>query len=381
MPITPAGYTRPTLTEIKASIESELIATFGLAVDLSAEGPLGQFVGIFSTRLAQAYEDLEALYYEGDPDTASSAGLAALARLTGTLRRGESRSTVTVTITATADGLTAAAGALIVHVSGDPSRRFRSTAAVTLGASESGPVPFESEEFGPISALAGSLTEIAVPVAGWASAINPGAASRGSYIESDPELRIRRVVELARRGSHTIDAIRADLSAIEGVTDAVVIDNPTAGVANTLPPFSVECIILGTAATQTIVDVLGGVAKTAGVYLEGSTIGTYIDSSGGAHVVRYTIATERAVYARLPLVVDSEYAGDAAVQDAVATYIDSLGIGDDVVLYRVVAAALSVRGVVDIVGPALGTSALNLYVGNYPIDTREIAVAGVVDIL
>lgn len=91
---------------------------------------------------------------------------------------------------------------------------------------QSSPIPFLSQEFGPIPAPANSITEILSPVGGWNTATNPKAGATGRLIETDAELRVRRANSIRLLGNATVEAIRARvLQNVPGVIDALVFEN------------------------------------------------------------------------------------------------------------------------------------------------------------
>lgn len=92
--------------------------------------------------------------------------------------------------------------------------------------SVSSPIAFLAQDFGPIAAPANSVTEILSPVGGWDTATNPQEGIMGRFIETDAELRIRRLNSVRLLGNSTVEAIRARiLQNVPGVTAALVFEN------------------------------------------------------------------------------------------------------------------------------------------------------------
>lgn len=90
----------------------------------------------------------------------------------------------------------------------------------------SSPIVFLSENYGPIPCPANSLTQIVTPVGGWNSITNSEAGTLGRFVETDAELRLRRLNSLRLLGRGTVEAIRAQLLAA-GATSALVFENVT----------------------------------------------------------------------------------------------------------------------------------------------------------
>lgn len=111
----------------------------------------------------------------------------------------------------------------------DPADPF--SAAVGSGlslTSRATPISFLSENYGPVACPANSLTQIVTPIAGWNSVTNPVAGVTGTFLETDAELRIRRLNSVKLLGNCTVEAIEAQLlQNVPGVTSAVVFENVT----------------------------------------------------------------------------------------------------------------------------------------------------------
>ena len=94
--------------------------------------------------------------------------------------------------------------------------------------SVSSPIVFLAQNFGAIPAPANSLTQIMTPIAGWQSITNFEAGITGREIETDAELRLRRLQSLKVSGNATVEAIRARLlQEVSGVTNVTIFENVT----------------------------------------------------------------------------------------------------------------------------------------------------------
>lgn len=88
------------------------------------------------------------------------------------------------------------------------------------------PIPFEAQDNGPIPVPVNTLTQIVTPLAGWTSLTNSEEGAIGRVVETDAELRLRRLQSLRLLGRGTVEAIRAQLLAA-GATSALVFENRT----------------------------------------------------------------------------------------------------------------------------------------------------------
>lgn len=120
-------------------------------------------------------------------------------------------------------------GANFTIVANDADIPFAASTQPNLNiTSQSSPITFASQDFGPIPCPANSLTEILTPIGGWSSINNPKAGVTGRLIETDAELRIRRANSIRLAGNATVEAIRAHLlQNVPGVTSALVFENET----------------------------------------------------------------------------------------------------------------------------------------------------------
>jgi len=84
--ITTAGLTIPTLTELRQGLEASYQAVWGLDVDLSPEGYLGQHIALMSKRDRDLWEMNQELLAARDPDTASGVSLDEICAETGVTR-------------------------------------------------------------------------------------------------------------------------------------------------------------------------------------------------------------------------------------------------------------------------------------------------------
>lgn len=208
-----------------------------------------------------------------------------------------------------------------------------------------------AESAGEIPAFANSLTVIETPIGGWQSFNNPTDITPGKNIETDAELRIRRLKTLANPGASTIDSIRAKLLEIPEVEDARVFENDT-DVTDGFgrPPHSIECVVLE-GDDQEIRDTIWA-SKAGGIETYGSVTGTISDSMGFTHTVDFSRPTPITIYISVEnLEINSllfPIDGDEAIKQALATFgTGEFSIGDDVIYNKLHCAIAEIAGVID----------------------------------
>lgn len=374
--LTGAGFEAKSLAEIKEEIEAELRTHVSPNIDLSPESPNGQMVGVLAGQFRKLWELGQQAYSAAYADTSSGWSLDQVAALTGTTREAAKPSTVEVEIQL--DAGTYLAGSLVAVVDGDATARFFNPSDITLLTGQTITTTFVSENTGPVRANAGTLTVIAEAVAGWGSVTNPLDAVQGSVIESDADLRARRELELARKGSTNVDAIRVDLLDVLDVISATVLANDTDYEDdNGLPPHSIEAIVRGGDDADVAKALWTSKSAGTGTTSQGGTTVTegVLDSEGVSHVVTFTRPAVVNIYLRVYLTVDAlRYGGDTSVKEALVDYGDSTFVGgSDVIASRLVAAIFQVPGVVDVTLLQLGTAPVPVGTSNLAIGLREIA--------
>lgn len=322
--VTPSGFVRKTLAEIKKEIEDDQRNNINSGLNLTSTSVFGQINGIMSAQLDELWQLAQAVYSSQYPDSASAAALDDVANLVGVTRLPAAKSSVTLTLNLAA-GVTVPLGSEL-SLSGT-GQRFLTTAAVTNAAafSTNVTVAAEAQDDGPVEAAAQSIDTIETPVTGWsaktaiisansepyslsgkditfnlfpqdvstilvtfttettaldvANRINsqigslvtatdaggfvrvennsdvPGNsievnetstaladfdfptgvvkgfnstdASVGRFLETDSQLRLRRIQSLTIRGASTLEAIRSGVNQLNGVSETQVFENTT----------------------------------------------------------------------------------------------------------------------------------------------------------
>lgn len=352
--VTPTGFVRKPLAQIIADVQANLQGLYGDQIDVSADGPFGQEIGILSAEIDNVWQLAEAVYDSGDPDGAEGPRLVSVCAVTGTLPKTPSPSTVTVTaigtngspvpagtqlqvagsgplfktlnaatiatLTAWATAAVKAVDALVQNASG-VYRAIAITGDATTAAAGPGPtgttlglpivdhnvtwlymgagtaavnIPSASLDNGAIIAAAGTLTVIATPVAGLLLGNNAFDAVPGVAVETPAELRLRRMQELQLGGEGGVGSIRAALLEVAAVTAAIVLENVTnATDGNGLPAHSVMAVVEGGADADVAAVVF---TKGGGIATAGSTSVSVPDVAGGTHVVNFQRPTDRSIY-------------------------------------------------------------------------------------
>ncbi len=372
------GYTVPTLSEVEAEMQADVLGEVDAGLDLSSESPLGQVVSIFARQITRDRELIGTLYGGIDPNKAEGVLLDNVAAITGTTRLAAKKSLAKCNLSLNAT-VTVPAGSRI-SVATQTNVVFELTADVTSTTAGTYTGTFEALVTGPVAANAGTLTNILTPVSGWTAVTNPLDAELGRNVETDTELRVRRAIELAEPGSSSANAIRAGVLNVAGVESCFVYENTSDQTDEFMvPPHAFEVIIWDGLTPQAddqeifqaIYDNKGGGGQAYGQ----SVTGYVTDDSGSTIEISFTRAIPVLIYIYVFLTTNKFWdsgTGPSAVKTDLAAYMNSVcGAGTDVVNMKARARPLTFSGVDDVDTCYIG--APGLQIGNIAIDRRHIA--------
>lgn len=373
--ITEEGFVRKPLSQILADLRAGFLEEFGPATNVT-EGPLAQHIGLIAAELDQVWQLAEDSYNAGYPSGAVGVPLDNVVMLNAIQRLRDAASTVEVTCGGT-PGTVIAEGSIVSDV--DTGERWDSEAGAVIGAGGTVDVTFRSENVGPVSAAIGKLTVIETPIAGWDTATNAAAAVEGRLRETDEQLKVRREQSLQKSASATVDAIRANLLNLAGVTFADVFENDK-DVTDSAgrPPHSLECVVQGAADDDVAQEIW--TSKAGGIQTVGNTSGTATDATGTPRVVPFSRPTDVPLLMEITITKRGagetpQYPGDGDAQvraKVLAFALSFFTLGRDCERVAFNAPVLEVAGVVGIAIRASRKPAA-LASADVPIEATEIA--------
>lgn len=353
-----AGYTAPRQADylelIRSAYEAELVRLgFQQMPDWERDTFLGQISEIMAWLLGNLAEGNQAVYDARHLGNATGIQLANLALLVGVTRQEATYSTVTLTCTGS-NGTVITQGKIVQGGGSDGNQRWIITSDGTISGG-SCTVTARAEDKGQIVATAGQITTIVTPVSGWSSVTNAAAANPGDDRESDASLRARRQQRLAAAGSTNAAAILSALLAIEGVSGAVVLDNPTGSTVTTsgisIGPYGAACVVapdtMGDDVKEAVVNAIF-TRVGIGTPTSGSESATVTKRDGLSHVVRYTLAASTAVDIAFTLTMAPGYLAADLSEDLealVTDYFLTLGPASTVYPAPLLALAMTLTGV------------------------------------
>lgn len=376
--VTPNGFELKTLQDILSEIQASELSNVDAALDLDPDQWLGQINAAVAQQDAIDWELLAYCYSQFDRGNADGVFLDNLGALVGVPRLKAFKGSVPLSC-GLVSGTTLVAGSAIANVAGQPANRWTPKESFTAPSTGNFTVIFEATETGPITANAGTISVITTPVSGWNSVLNMADAAPGRNREEDADYRLRQQSELSAPGSTTYPAMRADVLAIEGVQQALVVENVEDYTdLDGLPPHSFEVTIFdGTVPEVADADIAKVIFdnKPSGIKSHGSIATNVVDDQGFTREVRFSRATQKPVYLSYGVQVDFDsypVDGNDQVKAAVVAAGLDMQMGQDVTYTKFAALALGVPGVKDVT-MFLGFTPMPMGTAKLPITRREIA--------
>jgi len=367
------GFLPKTLDELITELEDEFRAQFGENIRVDAQSVNGQIIGVFAALLTELWEELENVYSSAYIGGATGAALDDLVALAGLSRVAATASETGLELTGTA--LTVVPAGSLVQDSSTGTNWATLTQVILTGGTDS--VQAQAVVTGPIRANAGTIDTIVNPISGWDTVTNPldvQQADLGQDDESDASLRERFRLGFFLVMAGTVEAIRASVLRLTGVSTVNIFENTTDTTdANGLPPHSFEVIVQG-GVDQDIVDTIG-ITKPAGIQTFGSSSGIYVDALGNPQTINFSRPVTKEIYFEVdytPIPFQTEPDVEQQIIDAIVDHGESLSVGDDVVPFQFIQ-AIEAAGLSNLV-IRIGLDAINVFNQTIFISSRELAL-------
>ncbi|MGX9277383.1 baseplate J/gp47 family protein [Pantoea ananatis] len=325
------GISAPDYQTILSTITGYFQQIYGTDAYLDPDSKDGQMVALVALAIHDANNTAIQVYNSFSPSTAMSDALSRNVKINGIGRNGETRSVVDLLCIGTT-------GQTITNGSVRDANNiiWNLPASVTIQPGGQVIATATCATPGAVAAMPGTVNQINTPTRGWTSVNNPSAATVGTAVEQDSALRIRQSQSVALPSLTPFAALDGAIANVAGVTRHKLYENDTGSQdANGLPAHSVAAIVDGgdvTAIAQTIIG-----KKGQGVSTFGSTSVLVPDFWGNPHTIYFSRPSPVPVFVAITLKVFTGYTTQVGndIKTAIAAYINSLSIGDDVLLSRV----------------------------------------------
>lgn len=324
--ITPAGITIPQFSDVLEQIKTVFRGIYGQDIYIEDDSEDGQWLAILASLVNDNNQQAVSTYNAFSPSTAQGNGLAGVVKINGLLKKSASRSSVDVLIGGQA-------GTEITNgIAGDTlGNQWSLPPLVTIPVGGSIVVTAVCTVDGAVQAPANSVTRIVTPTRGWQTVTNALAAVAGDAVEDDATLRMRQSVSTGLPALSVLDSIIGSIANLPGVQRYQGYENDQGTPdADGIPGHSISLVILGGDA-QSIAETIA-LKKTPGTGTHGTTSEIVIDPKGVPNLIHfYQLALVRV---KVKITIDAlpgytSSLGTALVA-AVANYISTLPIGDDV---------------------------------------------------
>jgi len=343
------GFSRKRLDQLLTELNDEVKAIFGDNLNLDPQSPDGQINGVIAESQANLWEIAEEVHNAFNPSASTGASLSNLVQLNGITRKAATFSTVAIDVTGTNTTIITA-GSLIS--TSDTNSQFVIDADITIAAGV-GSGTATASVTGAISAVAGTVTVIDTPVAGWDTVTNAADATEGEDEESDAELRVRRNLSFGSGSITQIDSLLSEILNIVTVTEAIVYENDTTATdPNGIPPHSVAAVVEGGTDAEVAQAIFN--KKSAGIGTDGTTAIVVADSQSINHTINFRRPTLIPIYVEVTITQLTGYpaTGDDQIKQAIVDYANGnliegkgYGISDDVIYSELYIPINSIPGV------------------------------------
>jgi uncharacterized phage protein gp47/JayE len=324
------GYHFPDYPTVLAEQQNNFRSIYGNDIYIEPDSQDGQLVAIFSQATYDTMSFGASVYNSFSPSTAQGTGLSRNVKINGITRRDATYSTADLTIVGQQ-------GTIILNGQAEDilGQKWNLPVSVTIPISGDIIVTATAAEIGAIRAGAGEINKIATPTLGWQTVTNVLAAVEGVPVETDFELRQRQTISVAIPSKSVIEGTVGAVASVYGVTRYKGYENDSNFTdADGIPAHNIAIIAEG----GTVADIATAIAvhKTPGTPTYGTTNYTVIDQYGVPNVINFFRPTNVAIKVEVTIDALAGYissTGDA-IKQAVADYINTLDIGDDVYLTR-----------------------------------------------
>ena len=266
--LTESGIQIERLNDIVKRFEDSLKQIYGQNIDLSANTPDGQMVGILAQIKMDIEELAENIYRQLDPDVATGAWLEQRVAYAGLMRRGASYSYLRSVILTGEPNTQLYAG---IVVSDQNKVRWVLTSDIQLDSNGSGRADFRSEQLGAFNLAKNTTLTIETVTLGLTGAVTFENAEIGEEEETDTQLRERFLFSRTKNAQNSAEAIAAKIAALSDVSQVKVLENSTSQLDTSgVEPHSIDVIVYG-GNDEEIANVIYQ-NKGAGVGLQGNAL-------------------------------------------------------------------------------------------------------------
>lgn len=321
-----SGISAPPFADIINSLVASFQSIYGSDVILTPDSQDFQWLAV----MAQAFNDQNnatiAAYFSFRPSMAQGAGLASLVLINGIETKLATPSTVTLVVggvlgTTIPNGVAQDQNGFLWNLPPNTVIPLAGIIAVTAIC----------QTAGEISAPPNTINIPNNQIVGWQTVNNPASAVLGMPVESDGALRTRQQVSTGLPATTPLNSILAAVANVPGVTRYKIYENDEAITdANGIPSHSVSVVVLGGNIAAVALAIEQKKAPGTGTY--GTTTVVVEDPAGVPDAINFFQLQLAEVWVTVNIKALNGFVAPtaAAIQFQVATFINSLPIGNNV---------------------------------------------------
>lgn len=363
--ITALGLERPTYDDILQAQIQRCKKQFGEDIDTSEISVLGKIIRTIVYDLAQAYEELESIYYARFPNTSSGINLDRLCPYAGITRNPAVAATRKVEIHGTANALIKM-GFLFSADETETEITYYTVEDITLDNKGKGTVNVTCTELGTIGNVElGTITKITNPSVDVDSVTDIEVIAIGEAAESDYKLRKRWLQAIGGGGSGTAASIRSEIYRIQNVESVTVIENDSDYTdAQGRPPHSFEAYVFAPLVGDTEIAKAIFKKKPIGIKSYGNIAAVFLDDYDIEQTVNFTRSTEIEICVNIEIRVNNDFegiVGKEKIAERISDYVMNLGNGEDVYRTKFYSFVHSASGVVEVPSITISTDGGKTY--------------------
>lgn len=333
--LTPSGLVVAPYSDFLSYYQDAYRQIFGADVYLDADSQDGQMLAILALADYDTAQLLQSTYHSFSPLTALSDALSRNVKLNGITRRAATYSTVDLKLIGV--GGTTITDGIAQDTLG---QKWRLPSLVNIPLSGEIIITATAMDAGAITAQANTITKILTPTRGWQSVNNLTPAVSGTPYETDTELRIRQTYSTSIPSQSILEGIIGAVASVSGVSRLKGYENDGNSTdSNGIHAHHIALVVEGGSATSIAQAIFN--KKTAGTGTAGTTSATITDKYGLQNIIYFYRPTPVSISVEVTITAFSSYLTSYAdqIKTEVASYINSLTIGDDVYINKLYAPA------------------------------------------
>lgn len=349
--LTEKGYQRPTYAELlEVQIERAKLL-FGEDIDTSETSVLGKILRLQVLDLAEAYEDLENIYYARFPNSAQGISLDRLLPFAGITRNLATYAQHRIRLLGN-PGADVDAGLVLLA---DNGLTYQTIDDCRFGETGIIETVIECNTTGSTGNYIKTL-KLESPSEDITAAEWLAIETVGRDRESDVAARRRFQISKAGAGFTTTDSVKGAIMRVANVQAAEVIENKTDETVNGVPPHGFKCYVLCPDYVDYQVAEAIFAKKPLGVPCVGDLVFRIPDSGGLLHEVRFSKTEPVSIFMSISIKVN-QYFEDSGVEDIknnLVDYVAALGNGKTLVFTTLYGQIHKIPGVEEVTDLQVG---------------------------